>query len=82
MYIATYEVGYGYPNFAWMNSNLVQLANNFSPNPINYDLNGDGIIDAFVYFWNVSGYNSGTFQYQSTSINSPWNTMSDSIYIR
>jgi Domain of unknown function (DUF4879) len=83
MYIATIEVGYGYPRFAHMNGSLVQLLNTSpDPNPKSYDLDNDGIIDTFVYFWNVSGYNNGTFSYQSTSQNSPWNTMSDSISIR
>lgn len=77
LYIVTVELGYGHNNFARMNSSSVPLYDYAS-----LDLDGDRIVDGYMYQWNASGYNSGTFTYQSTSINSPWNTMYDSIYIR
>lgn len=33
-------------------------------------------------YWKLDGNQRGTFFYQNTSMNSPWNTMSDSIYIQ
>lgn len=77
LYIVTVELGYGSNNIARMNSSSVPLYDSAS-----LDLDGDSIIDGWMYQWNASGYNSGTFTYQSTSINSPWNTMSDRMNIR
>ncbi len=33
-------------------------------------------------YWKLGGNQRGAFSYQNTSMNSPWNTMSDSIYIQ
>lgn len=77
MYIVTAELGYGYQGIAKMSGGTLPFVQNQA-----IDLNGDNIIDGWFKWWNASGYQSGTFSYQNHSINSPWNTMSDSIYIK
>lgn len=77
MYIVTYEIGIGSNRIAKMNGqNLTAVR--YDP----IDLNGDRIIDGWYYYWDASAFENGNFTYQCTSINSPYNTMSDSIYIR
>lgn len=39
-------------------------------------------IVGWLRWWDVSGYQNGYFTYQSTSLNFPWNTMYDSIFIQ
>lgn len=77
MQIVTVELGYGQQGVAKMNNIQLSL---IQSRPI--DLNGDYIVDGFFKWWNANGYQSGTFSYQNTSLNSPWNTMYDSIYIK
>lgn len=77
LYIRTIEYGYGYSRVAKMNGTVLPLYSSST-----FDSNGDSIVDGYVCWWNASGYNSGTFTYQNTSTNSPWNTMSDSITIK
>lgn len=76
MYIVTYERGYGQNRFARMNGALLDMHD-----WLWYDDNGDNINDGVYIMWDASGYQNGTFTYESTSQNYPWNTMSDSIYI-
>lgn len=76
MYIVTYEIGFGYNRIAKMNGQTLQSVAYQA-----IDLNGDSIIDGWFYWWDASAFEYGTFTYQNTSANSPWNTMSDSIYI-
>ena len=76
MYIVTYERGYGQNRVARMNGDLLDMADWLWD-----DDNGDNINDGVYIMWDASGYPYGTFTYESTSSNYPWNTMSDSIYI-
>lgn len=39
-------------------------------------------VDGFIYEFKLDGYQKGSFTYQSTSINYPWNTMSTQIFIQ
>ncbi len=68
--------GYGQNRFARMNGDLLDMYD-----WLWYDDNGDNINDGVYIWWDASGYPYGTFTYESTSPNYPWNTMSDSIYI-
>lgn len=77
VYIVTAELGYGYSRFAKMNGTTLQSIQSQS-----IDLEGDSIIDGWYYWWDASAFENGNFTYQNTSSNSPWNTMSDSIYIK
>ncbi|ANC78547.1 hypothetical protein ABE65_017775 [Fictibacillus phosphorivorans] len=77
MYIVTEELGYGNSQFAKLNGNLLtELQRQY----IDYD--ADTIIDGWYIWWDASSYENGTFTYQNTSMNSPWNKMNDSINIK
>ncbi|HBQ27422.1 MAG TPA: DUF4879 domain-containing protein [Syntrophomonas sp.] len=77
MYIVTYERGYGQNRFARMDGDLLDMYD-----WLWFDDNGDNIYDGVYIWWDASGYPYGTFTYESTSHNYPWNKMSDSIYIK
>ncbi|WP_263705617.1 YolA family protein [Shouchella tritolerans] len=77
MYIVTAELGYGTRRSAQMEGNTLTEYDRE-----HIDLNGDNIVDGWFIWWDASGYDEGTFSYRNTSTNYPWNTMSDSIYIR
>ena len=42
---------------------------------------GQAVVEYRCY-WKLDRNQRGTFSYQNTSMNLPWNTMSDSIYIQ
>lgn len=77
MYVATIEQGYGNIPIARMNGSLCPLVLTEY-----YDLNGDTIIETWVNYWDASGHNSGTFTYENTSSNYPYNNMWDQLNIR
>jgi len=77
LYIVTGEIGYGANPIARINGDSLEC--------IDYefiDYNDDNIVDGFYYWWDASGYQNGTFTYQNTSDNYPYNTMSDWIDIQ
>lgn len=77
LYIVTAEIGYGHIRTTKINGNkLTELQRQY------IDLEGDTIVDGWYIWWDASGNESGTFTYQNTSTNSPWNTMSDNMYIK
>ncbi|AJQ92983.1 DUF4879 domain-containing protein [Gynuella sunshinyii] len=76
MYIVTIEYGYGQNNIAKMNGSILSQVQS------QYIVNSSNVIVGWYRWWDASGYSGGQFTYQSTSINSPWNTMSDNIYIK
>ncbi|WP_428241477.1 DUF4879 domain-containing protein [Gynuella sp.] len=76
MYIVTIEYGYGQTRIAKINGSILSQVQS------QYIVNSSNVIVGWYRWWDASGYNGGQFTYQSTSINSPWNTMSDSIYIK
>lgn len=77
LYIVTEELGYGHIRYAKFNGvNLKELQRE------HIDFNGDTIVDGWYIWWDASGNDSGTFNYQNTSTNFPSNTMSDSIFIK
>nr|WP_272914317.1 DUF4879 domain-containing protein [Ureibacillus xyleni] len=76
LYIVTEEYGYGHIRYAKFNGvNLKQHMTQY------IDLNGDSIVDGWYVWWNASGNEEGTFNYQNTSTTFPSNTMTDSIFI-
>ncbi|MBE1556128.1 DUF4879 domain-containing protein [Sporosarcina limicola] len=77
LYIVTRELGYGHIRYAKFNGiNLLEYKKQ------HIDLDGDSIVDGWYIWWDASGNDSGTFNYQNTSTNFPSNTMSDSIFIK
>lgn len=81
MYVVTLEYGYGTSRFARMNGGalLQEYTDSTHPQPI---VDASNNITGWYRWWIASGYDSGQFTYQSTSINSPFNTMSDFINIK
>lgn len=77
LYIVTEEIGYGHIRSAKFNGNKLSQ---YMQEHIDY--NGDSIVDGWYVWWNASGYENGTFNYQNTSTNFPGNTMTDSIFIK
>jgi hypothetical protein len=84
----TVEVGYGGSRIAKMNGAVLPTSANLSSTPFCNPANflqpcGPGqTIIGWVRIWKLDGYQSGTFSYQSRSLNSPLNTLFDSIFIR
>ena len=84
----TVEVGYGGNRIAKMNGAILPASANLSSTPFCNPANflqpcGPGqTIIGWVRIWKLDGYQSGNFSYQSRSLNSPWNTLFDSINIR
>ncbi|UYX52454.1 YolA family protein [Bacillus thuringiensis] len=74
LYITTKEIGYGQNPFAKMNGSAVKS--------IGSTIIGGNPIVGWYYKWDASGHQQGTFEYQKTSINYPFNTMRTSIYIQ
>ncbi|AKR35624.1 Hypothetical protein NF53_2546 [Bacillus thuringiensis serovar indiana] len=74
LYITTKEMGYGQNPFVKMNGSNVKS--------IDSTIIGGRPIVGWYYKWDASGHQQGTFEYQKTSINAPFNTMRTSIYIQ
>lgn len=75
--IATEEYGYGQSRIAKFNGVTVPQHSSQALT------DSGGTIIGWIRTWRVTGpITSGQFTYQSTSINSPWNTMSDWINVK
>lgn len=74
LYIYTKEIGYGQNPNAKMNGSAVKS--------IGSTVIGGNPIVGWYYKWDASGHQQGTFEYQKTSINFPFNTMRTSLYIQ
>ncbi|WP_158621434.1 DUF4879 domain-containing protein [Corallococcus aberystwythensis] len=87
--VAVLELGYGTSRYVTMAGSLVSGSANYANDSICDDGFGGlalpcspgQTIVGFMRYYDVSGNQSGSFYYQSTSINSPFNTMSDSMSI-
>lgn len=69
----TVEIGYAKTRFAYFNGYQMTLTDTAA-----IDLDSDNIVDGYLCLWTYEGneYETGTFTANSTSANSPWNTMS------
>lgn len=89
MYVAVLELGYGGNPFAWMNGGQLSSSANYANDSVCIDAYGylytpcavGESVDGWLRYFDVSGTQGGMFDYQNTSLNSPWNTMYDSISI-
>ena len=87
MGIAVVKMGYG-STYQWLDGEQILYGDSsYDIRSSTIDTNGDSIVDGFfdvVYFDSdekiPSGY-STEYRYQSTSFNSPWNTMNTLIDI-
>jgi len=83
------EIGYGGTPFAWLNGGILPSTANYQNDPIcivgSYYTSpcpaGYTIVGYYRYF-NLDGNQSGSFTYQNTSVNSPFNTLSTGINIQ
>jgi hypothetical protein len=84
--VLTVEVGYGTVRIAKINGVTLPSTANYQTiafcgsNFLTPCTAGQTIV-GYSRYWNVDGYQGGTFSYQTTSINSPFNTMSDTLNI-
>jgi len=69
--VYTVEIGYAGQRYAYFNNMQMSLENTY---PVYVD--NDNIVDGYICEWLYQGYfTNGTFKANSTSANSPWNTM-------
>ncbi|SEU35463.1 protein of unknown function [Stigmatella erecta] len=83
------EIGYGYSRFAKMNGGQLPSSANYLDEALCWNAYGQlaycsagQTVAGWLRYYDVSGYESGSFTYQNTSTNSPWNTMYTQISIR
>ena len=87
--VVTEEIGYGNVLVARMNGILLPASANYQNESICFNGRaattrcspGQIVVD-IAAIGSLTEISGGTFSYQNTSMNSPWNTMSDSIYIQ
>lgn len=74
----TIEIGYAKSRFAYFNGVRMTLTDSQG-----LDFNNDRIIDGYLCLWTYQGteYETGTFESNSTSANSPWNTLNLRFYV-
>lgn len=83
------EIGYGSNRIAWMIGGQLPASANYETRLVcqqfggglDYCTPGQTAV-GFQHSYNLDGHQGGTFTYQNTSTNSPWNTMSRSINIQ
>jgi hypothetical protein len=87
--VVTDELGYGNARVALFNGAVLPASANYQTQ--SFCWNGSQyttactpgqIIYGFRRYWNLDGRQGGSFYYQNTSTNSPFNTLSDTISIR
>lgn len=85
---AVIEIGYGNNPLAWMSGGLLSTSKNYQTSPLcvvngayTWSCPSGYTIVGFLRYYNLDGYQSGTFKYQNKSTNSPWNTISKQISI-
>ncbi len=85
--VLTVEIGYGSTPGAKVDGINLPASANYQSDPFcNYSnflqpCSPGQIVVGWVRYWNLDSYQSGTFGYQNTSKNSPWNTLGDILYI-
>ncbi|MBD5535936.1 MAG: DUF4879 domain-containing protein [Lachnospiraceae bacterium] len=74
----TIETGYAKTRYAYFNNIRMTLTGTEG-----FDVDGDRVIDGYFCVWTYEGnsYEAGTFTANSTSANSPWNTMNMTFYV-
>ena len=86
--VVVQEIGYGNNPLAWMAGSLLPASANYQNDAIcisgNYYVSPcpiGGIVVGWYRYYNLDGWQDNLFQYQHTSTNSPYNTLSTSINI-
>ncbi|NHB92103.1 YolA family protein [Photorhabdus cinerea] len=85
---AVLEIGYGVNPIAWMNGGILPKSATYSSQTVcitngyyTWPCTAGQTVVGFLNEYNLDGNQNGTFRYQNTSTNSPWNTMSVQINI-
>ena len=71
MYVVTLDGGYGNNPVCQINGIIL------TQYKIETVTNSSGVVLGFLHYYNACGFQGGTWTYQNTSSNSPWNTISD-----
>ena len=86
--VVTDEIGYGNVPVARYNGGVLPASANYLTQTICWNgsayvlpCSAGQTVVGYRKYWNLDGKQNGSFSYQNTSTNSPWNTMSDSISI-
>ncbi len=74
-YVVTIEYGYGISGIAKMDTHQLTCAETDTINELG-EINGKGTVIGFINFWDASTYRIGTFTYENTSENYPYNELS------
>jgi len=90
MLVRVLEVGYGSGPIAKMNGAVLSSSQNYENTRLCWGFDGyltfscsSGMtLAGYARYYDVSGNQSGTFEYENRSINSPWNTEYDRLYIQ
>lgn len=86
MRVLTVEVGFGNNRVATINGNVLPASANYSTTPFcslsfSTPCSPGQTIVGYTRWWNIDGYQSGTFSYRTTSVNFPYNTLTDTLNI-
>jgi hypothetical protein len=76
LYVTTYERGYGHARRATFNGATLREVSSSA------DVSGGRVIGWYRRWYYRGPFTSGTFTYESTSMNSPWNKMTTRLNIR
>jgi hypothetical protein len=76
MYAVTVELGYGGNRFASLDNTAVSEITAWAE-----PIWSNGVLVGWYRYWDLSGYSDGSFFYQSQSLNTPYNTESDTLTI-
>lgn len=86
--VVTDELGYGHVRVARFNGGVLPIAANHLTQRICWNgsayvlsCSAGQTVVGFRRYWKLDGKQNGSFSYQNSSTNPPWNTMSDSISI-
>jgi hypothetical protein len=86
--VVTDEFGYGNVPVARYNGSVLPTSANYLTQTICWNgsayvlpCSAGQTVVGFRKYWNLDGKQNGSYSYQNTSTNSPWNTLSDSISI-
>lgn len=87
--VVTQEVGYGNLPVARFNGRVLPSSAAYQTDrlcaqgsSVTTSCRTGQTIVGFRTYWRIDGNQAGTFTYQNTSTNAPWNTVSDTVYIR
>lgn len=86
--VVTDELGYGHVRVARFNGGVLPISANHLTQRICWNgsayvlsCSAGQTVAGFRRYWKLDGKQNGSFSYQNSSTNPPWNTMSDSISI-